>query len=206
MKRFKSIVFFVVIILVLSLSACSDSLETTPDMQETSTPIANETPDMQETSTPITNETSEPESASETDLAESVTSADVKVFYVADDAFNQIGESPHELVDLSNLESYREFIESEEITQRVIFTTDTLIKDFKYLAIDMAEGDTGFIVEDVICELEELLPEEPFVVTWWTLSTVRIHRGISFVDADGTTKYFAFHASGNDGSLFFIEF
>jgi len=128
------------------------------------------------------------------------------VYYVADENFNQPSLSPHEPIDLGDADFYHEFIESEEIPQRIVFKTDTPVEDFRFLALKMTEDGSDFIVESTLYQLDELTPKEPFVVSWWVLSTAQIHRGISFVDEDGVTRYFAFHASGEDGALFFIEF
>ena len=169
--------------------------EVLPEEIEEPTPEPEETPLPEETSLPSVPSTSE-----------GVTTANVRVYYVVDENFNQPGSSPHTLIDLGDLDSYHEFIEFEEVLQRIIFQTDLSVENFRFLELEMSEDGLDFTVESTLYQLDVLTPEEPFVVSWWTLSTTRVHRGISFMDEDGVTRYFAFHASGEDGSLFFIEF
>lgn len=141
-------------------------------------------------------------------LPSSVTSANVRLYYVEDDNFIRPELVDFPIVNLDNVANYHEFIESDEIPQRIIFKTDTPVRNFRYLALEQDwEGSGGeFIVEYVVYEMDALTPDTPFVVSWWALSTVRVHRGISFVDENDVVRYFAFHQSGYDGSLFFIEF
>ena len=53
--------------------------------------------------------------------------------------------------------------------------------------------------------LDKLTPDRPFIAVWMPQGIVP-HRGISFVDKNGTARYFAIAESGYDGSLFLIEF
>ena len=140
------------------------------------------------------------------DVATGVTASNVRMYYVEDGVFHHAEESPLTVVDLAQVATYHAFVEDEEILQRIAFFADAPVTEFRFLALDMDEDGQGFAVEDVLYQLDVLNVGEPFVVTWWTLSTVRVHRGISFVDAAGETHYFGIHASGYDGGLIFIPF
>ena len=204
MKATKRLAILIALLLLLgALAACNEPPQAAPEA--TASPTPTQTPIPEPTAGP--DEPYEPEETPpipDADAAE--TTARVRVYYVLDAYFNRPEVSPHEFVDLSELEHYHEFVESEEIPQRIVFKSDAPVETFRFLELEMTEDGTGFVVEDILYQLDVLTPETPFVVTWWPLSTVRIHRGISFEDETGVTRYFAFHTSGYDGALFFIEF
>jgi tetratricopeptide (TPR) repeat protein len=105
-------------------------------------------------------------------------------------------------------DSIAEFIEFEdEGYQKIIFTTNIAVKDFKFIEVSFKEQDMGiaFFENKILYSLEELLPEKPFVVTWMEWGSIP-HRGISFIDETDTTRYFSIQASGEDGSLYLSEF
>ena len=109
---------------------------------------------------------------------------------------------------LSKYDSYAEFIEfDDEGYQKIIFTTNVSVKDFKFIEIDFKEEneDIVFFASEVLYLLEELKPEEPFVVTWMEWGSIP-HRGISFIDETDTTRHFMIGMSGEDGSLYLNEF
>ena len=193
------------LLLVSVLGACTETPEPehTEPLVQAETPAPEPTPEPIETPEPEPEETPEP---AELPVPVEMMFTNVRVYYVADAYFNQPGLTPHELVDLAELGNYHEFEEPEEIPQRIIFKTDAPVENFRYLALGTAEDGAGFIVEEILYQLDEFTPEVPFVASWWTLSTAMVHRGISFVDDEGITRYFAFHASGYDGALFFIAF
>ena len=99
--------------------------------------------------------------------------------------------------------------ESDEfgILSRVMFTTNTAAKNFKFIVVGYREyGDEiKFFEEDVLYSLDELTPEKPLVVMWLEQGTIP-QRGISFTDENNNTRYFYLSQSGNDGSLFLAEF
>ena len=109
---------------------------------------------------------------------------------------------------LSIYDSYFEFIEFEdENYQKIIFTTNIAIKNFRFIEIGFKDEDTDFTFFEnkELYSIEELSPTKPFVVTWLEQGTIP-HRGISFMDETGTIRYFYISMSGMDGSLLLVEF
>lgn len=110
---------------------------------------------------------------------------------------------------LSNYDSFDEFIDyKDEYSQRIVFSTNSVIKDFKYIEIGHKEEDAGIVYFEnaVLYSLDELLPENPFVTTWTEVGDVISYRGIAFTDDNNVTKYFYIKISGEDGTLLLIEF
>lgn len=105
----------------------------------------------------------------------------------------------------SSINEYIEFAKAGY--PKIIVAANTELKDFKYIEVGYKDENENFILyqKEVLHSLNELLPEKPFVVTWMDQGTIP-HRGISFVDENNTTKYFALSMSGKDGSLLLIEF
>lgn len=109
---------------------------------------------------------------------------------------------------LGKYDSFAEFIEFEdEDYQKIIFTTNIAVKDFRFIEIGFEAEDTDvtFFENNVLYSLAELLPTKPFVVTWMEWGSIP-HRGISFIDETDTTRYFYIAMSGEDGSLLLVEF
>lgn len=109
---------------------------------------------------------------------------------------------------LDKYASFEEFIEfDDEGFQRIIITTNVLVKDFKFIEIGFEERDSNIVLleDKVLYSLEELSPEKPFLVTWMDQGTIP-HRGISFVDESNEVRNFYITMSGEDGSLLLIEF
>lgn len=126
----------------------------------------------------------------------------------------ELAEEVHLTVDLatdellSTYDSFAEFIEfDDEGYQRIIITTNVAVKDFKFIEVGFEEvdGDVVFLENEVLYYLEELIPEEPFLVTWMEWGSIP-HRGISFIDETGATRHFYLGMSGEDGSLYLAEF
>ncbi len=109
---------------------------------------------------------------------------------------------------LSTYDSLAEFIEfDDEGYQRILITSNVAVKDFKFIEVGFEERDSSivFLENEVLYSLEELTPQEPFLVTWMEWGSIP-HRGISFTDETGKTRYFYIGMSGEDGSLFLTEF
>lgn len=109
---------------------------------------------------------------------------------------------------LDEYDAYSEFIEYEdEYTQKVIFTTNTAVDDFNYIEISFKEkGDEiVFFESEVLYSLTELIPEQPFILSWMEAGTIP-QRGITYLDENKEKKYFYLTISGKDGSLLLIEF
>lgn len=110
---------------------------------------------------------------------------------------------------LGNYDSVDEFVDYEnEYSQKIVFTTNTVIKNFKYIEIGHKAEDTCLVYFEsaVLYSLDALLPEKPFVVTWMEVGDAVSYRGIAFTDENNTTRYFYITISGKDGSLLLIEF
>lgn len=109
---------------------------------------------------------------------------------------------------LSKYDSFEEFVEfKDEDYQKIVFTTNITVKDFKFIEVAYKEEDSNisFFENKVLYSLDELSPEKPFIVTWMEQGAIP-HRGISFVDETNTTRYFYIAMSGKDGSLLLVEF
>ena len=115
--------------------------------------------------------------------------------------------SPELLGGFADYEEFSEFAQSGEEPQKLIFTTDAPVKDFKFFTADFDEVDENIVfkVGEELFAAEKFTPESPVVIAWMDIGLIP-NRGISYVDADGTTKYFTITQSGNDGSILLIEF
>ena len=91
--------------------------------------------------------------------------------------------------------------------QKIIFTTNLVVKNFRFIEISNQEvdGTIKFYENKVLYSFDEFLPEKPFVVTWMEQGAIP-HRGIAFDDENGTTRHFYLSMSGKDGSVLLIEF
>ena len=130
---------------------------------------------------------------------ESTTSVTEKVFVSVDYATDEL---------LSKYDFLDKFVEFEdEGYQKIIFTTNIKVKDFRFIEVGYEEKDMNvtFFENKVLYSMEELSPEKPFVVTWMEWGSIP-HRGISYVDETNNTRYFYIAMSGKDGSLLLVEF
>ena len=96
------------------------------------------------------------------------------------------------------LGAYEEYLDLswfEEGDQRIAFTSNMLVRGFRFIELGY---DDGFYVENILIEQKELLPDRPLVVTWAERGETR---GISFLDEAGEPKYFALH--GEPGGAVF---
>jgi hypothetical protein len=106
---------------------------------------------------------------------------------------------------ISKYDTVEEF--EDEGDQKIVFTTNIPIKNFKFVELSYIEEDTNinFIENKVLNSMDELLPEKPFFVTCTEQGAIP-HRGISFEDGYGTTRHFYLTISGEDGSISLVEF
>lgn len=203
------------ILLSLLLAGALAACAATPTSGDTASPAPTATPEAEQTAEP--EQTPEPEESPELGVlhvSDGEAVSDVHVYHVADDAANPADTEEYRVVDMNELDSYSEFEDSyrdipgmEDVTPRIVFMADAAVKDFRYLAVEtvFVEESMGMVVGDVLYQLDELTPEEPFVVNWISIGDVGMYRGVSFVE-DGTTRYFAFNISGYDGDMNMIEF
>lgn len=98
-------------------------------------------------------------------------------------------------------------LNDDEMTVKVVFSTESTVTDFRVLSISMQDyddsGNFTFASEELFT-LAELTPERPLEAGLQFIGTIP-NNGISFVDPDGNTKYYAVDMSGRDGSLFLWE-
>lgn len=116
----------------------------------------------------------------------------VSVDYVTDELINKY-------------DAVEEFDEAGD--QKIIFTTNLAVKNFRFIEIGYQEddGNIKFFENKALFSLDEFLPEKPFVVTWMEQGAMP-HRGIAFDDESGTTWHFFISMSGEDGSVLLVEF
>ena len=91
--------------------------------------------------------------------------------------------------------------------QKIIFTTNLAVKNFRFIEISSREedGNIKFYESKVLYSLDEFVPEKPFVVTWMEQGAIP-HRGVALDDESGTTRHFYLSMSGEDGSVLLVEF
>ena len=89
-------------------------------------------------------------------------------------------------------DSFVEFIELEgEIHQKIIIVPNMPLHDFRWIEIGLG-GTRGLYFYNIdIYEAGEITPERPFLVTWQSRGWAFPHRGISFVDGYGVTRFFS---------------
>lgn len=110
---------------------------------------------------------------------------------------------------LSGYADYDEFVaDTTEPQVRVVFLAEGDVRDFKVLSLHLKDvdsnGKANFLV-DPLYALDRLKPERPLVVALTFYGSIP-HYGISYLDAKGTTRYFALGESGMDGSPELSEF
>ena len=131
----------------------------------------------------------------------------VTVHYWPDDFWYYYFDGPApNFVDSAQFESYHHFIDPDfPYAPNVLFVAESTLRDFRFIEVDADLELVALFPGQVLYSLDELTPETPFLTTWMLQSEASIHRGISFVDDEGITRYFAIHASGYGGTLFLIE-
>lgn len=91
---------------------------------------------------------------------------------------------------------------------KVLFSTTTVVKDFKVLKLSECEiDDNGRISfhEETLYEQFELLPECPIMVIMTFFGSIP-NNGFSYTDKDGTTRKFTVNLSGKDGRVEIEEY
>lgn len=100
------------------------------------------------------------------------------------------------------------FISDLGIPVYISFTAEQTVTDFKILNISVNEiSDDG----DITYDISELYSQPEFSAGQTLYAALEFPgdmptNGISFVDGDGTTRYYSLGMSGRDGSLFLSEF
>lgn len=90
----------------------------------------------------------------------------------------------------------------------ILFTASGTVKDFRLLTLTLADADSEgkitFRTEEVYYQ-QALTPERPLLAYPSFYGDIP-NNGVSFVDEQGNTRYFAISISGRDGSLELVEF
>jgi len=102
--------------------------------------------------------------------------------------------------DLKKYKTYESYIENKDYP-KIAFTTTTPVKDFSWLAIQIASNDdwetTYYEIVEELYSTELLLPDKPFVTTWMTVGIMSASC-YSYRDETGKKVYFAMQ-EGNYG-------
>lgn len=110
---------------------------------------------------------------------------------------------------LSGLAEYDRFTDYPSDYQvQLVFTADTPVSDFRFLALTLRDvsdsGEMRFDIEELYTT--DALAEGKPVVIRMTFAGDVPDRGIAYTDANGIARYFAITTSGEDGSLLLMEF
>ena len=95
----------------------------------------------------------------------------------------------------------------EDAQAMVVFSAESKVKDFKILALSFEEADEN---GKAVFSAEELYdhgilePEHPLMAGMTYIGSIP-NNGISYVDENGMTRFFAVEVSGYDGSLLLSE-
>jgi hypothetical protein len=142
-----------------------------------------------------------------------VTSANVRLHLEV----NEIEQQQYQVYGLLNLNQfsqYHKFIQREDAFH-ILFSTETTVNDFRFFDVMpndafFREGADGterrYTVLNTLYILNELTPEIPFVVQGPWFGSIFAEQGFSFVDEDGTTRYFVLGLSGRTGLVYVGEF
>ena len=121
------------------------------------------------------------------------------------------------LFDLSQVESYHEFVYLEE-NWRFILTTEVTVYEFIFFEVEWNEnrwiedeevyGERRYNVVNILHSMEKLTPEIPFVVVGGNLGCAVSRQGFSFVDEKGMRRYFVIRGGMADFEppIFAVEF
>ena len=103
------------------------------------------------------------------------------------------------------LSGYAEYLDLSEFIDgdlRIAFTANVMVRNFSILELGYEDGE--FYAERALIAQKQLLPDRPLIVTWPEQGDVP-HRGISFVDEDGETRYFTLRINyGEVGADMFV--
>lgn len=110
------------------------------------------------------------------------------------------------LTGLSDYERFRLGLDEEQ--PLIWFSAERAVTDFQVLTLALEsideDGNARFVIEEVYTH-GALTPEVPLLVRMELMGTIP-NNGISYVDADGQTRYFTLGVSGYDGSLLLTAF
>lgn len=107
---------------------------------------------------------------------------------------------------VSNYDQYTP--DTTELQDMMVFTSDSPVKDFKVLALSIADVDDDGNIRFTVTELYHhgtLSPEKPLAAGITVAGSIPNY-GVSYEDDEGNTRRFAIEISGEDGSLYLTEF
>ena len=103
------------------------------------------------------------------------------------------------------LSSYDEYLDLSEFldgSYQIAFTSNVMVRNFSVLELGYEDGE--LYADRALIAQKQLLPDRPLVVTWPEQGPVP-HKGISFVDEDGETRYFTLRIDyGEVGADMFV--
>lgn len=179
--------------------------ETTPQAADAAMPAAE--PTAEPTATPTAAPTAEPtaEPTTEPTVEPTVEPTPEPIPEPAESCVR--AQWPEEyFTDLSDYARVRLGLDEEQ--PLVCFTTERTVTDFRVLSLTFVSVDESgslvFSTEETHYQ-EALTPEVPLLVRMELMGTIP-NNGISYVDANGATRYFALEVSGFDGSLLLSAF
>lgn len=110
---------------------------------------------------------------------------------------------------MPDLSAYdREKLGLDEGRSLIYFSSDEVVREFKSFTLVLDsfddDGTVHFSMEDIY-EYEDMMPGEGIVFQFEPAGAIP-NTGISYLDNDGKTKYFAVEVSGYDGSLLLSAF
>lgn len=100
--------------------------------------------------------------------------------------------------------AYEFYKEPEDVPSRgpvIIYKPDGVVKSFRFFEITTSDAKQ-YVITRVLFSCDTLTPDKPFAAET-QLDDKLPCRGISFVDASGTTQYYTIMDSAIDGSLLF---
>lgn len=109
----------------------------------------------------------------------------------------------------ADLSDYERFIHGmDEALPLIYFSAEHPVENFRELSLTFEsvddDGTVRFTAEETYNH-GTITPETPLLVRMELIGTIP-NNGISYVDCNGDTRYFALNVSGFDGSLLLTEF
>ncbi len=106
--------------------------------------------------------------------------------------------------EVESYENLHEFVlDRNESSVRLLFTANKIVKDFKFLNLEVLDtsqdGKMKYKIKEVY-ELEKLTPQKPFLATVVYYGDLTTY-GISYLDDSGNKVVYAARVSGEDGAI-----
>jgi len=126
----------------------------------------------------------------------SLTSANIRVYYADNEEIREWYPA-FELFDLNEVKDYNEFIFVFDTDNRIVITTEATVSDFKLLYLTRNWEENRYLIYNVwqVSSYEIFGPETPIVLRDAPLGCNYAETGFSFIDEDGETRYFALYGA-----------